>query len=52
MLSNTLRMNFHYLKIIHIQFFIHVIIQKIIARILKNKQKKKYICKNEDENQK
>ena len=55
MLSNTLRLNFYYLKIIHIlRSRYH---PKIIAHILKNKQKNKCIFiheinryENEDEN--
>ena len=50
MLSNTLRLNFGHLKIIHI---IHLRYQpKIIVHILKNKQKKNYVCKNENANEK
>ena len=49
-LSNTLRLNFCYLKIIHT---LHPCYHpKIIVHILKNKQKKKYFRKNEDENEK
>ena len=50
MLINTLRMNFSYLKIIHILSPRYC--PKIIADILKTKQKKKYVCKNEDEDKK
>ena len=49
-LSKTLRLKFCYFKIIHI---LHSCCHpKIILHILKNKQKKKYGCKNEDENEK
>ena len=42
MLSNTLRLNFYYLKIIHI---LHPrYLPKIIGHILKNKQKNKCVC--------
>ena len=41
MLSATLRLNFGYLKIIHI---LH---PKIIGHILKNKQKNKFVCIHE-----
>ena len=40
MLSNTLRLNFCYLKIIHI---LHPPYPKIIGHILKNKQKNKCV---------
>ena len=49
MLSNTLRVNFSYLKMIHILHLRYY--SKIIVHILKRKQKK-YICKSEDENEK
>ena len=50
MLSNALRLNFCYLKIIHV---LHPRYDpKMTLYILKNKQKKKYVCKNEDENEK
>ena len=50
MLSNTLGKNFGYLKIIHI---LHPRCQpKLVVHILKNKQKKKYVCNNEEENEK
>ena len=58
MLGNTLRLNFCYLKIIHI---LHSRYRpKIIGHILKNKQKNKCVCiswdytvnENEDENEK
>ena len=43
-------LNFGYLKIIYI---LHPRCQpKLIVHILINKQKKKYVCKNEDENEK
>ena len=43
-------LNFGYLKIIYI---LHSRCQpKLIVHILINKQKKKYVCKNEDENEK
>ena len=49
MLSNTLRLNFYYLRIVHI---LHPCYHpKIILLILENKQKK-HVCKNEDENEK
>ena len=48
MLTNTLRI--FYLKIIHILSPRYC--PKIIADILKTKQKKKYVCKNEDEDKK
>ena len=57
MLSNTLRLNFCYLKIIHILHSHYH--PKIIIYILKNKQKDKSVCihdytinrnENEDEN--
>ena len=45
MLSNTLRLNFYYLKIIHI---LHPRYHpKIIGHILKNKQKNKCVCIHE-----
>ena len=45
MLSNTLRLNFCYLKIIHI---LHPRYHpKIIGGILQNKQKNKYVCIHE-----
>ena len=44
MLSNTLRLNFYYLEIIHI---LHPRYPKIIANILKNQQKDKYVCLHE-----
>ena len=45
MLSNTLRLNFFYLKITYILHpYYH---PKIIGRILKNKQQKKYVCISE-----
>ena len=57
MLSNTLRLNFYYLEIIHIlppRYH-----PKTIGHILKNKPKKKCVCihtinhnENEDENEK
>ena len=40
----------YYLKIIHILHSRYH--PKIIVHVPKNKQKKKYICKNEDENEK
>ena len=47
MLSNTLKLNISYLKIIHI---LHPHYHpKIIVYILKNKPKKNYVCDNEDE---
>ena len=45
MLSNTLRLNFCYLKIIHILYPPYL--PKMIGHILKNKQKNKYVCKHE-----
>ena len=50
MLSNTLRLNFCCLKIIHILHPRYY--PKITVHILKNKQKKKYVWKNKDENEK
>ena len=50
MLSNTLRLNFCYLNIIHILHPCYY--PKIIGHIQKNKQKEKYVFKNEDENEK
>ena len=59
MLSNTLRLNFCYLKIFHIFHQRHH--RKVIGRILKNKQKNKCLYsrdytinhnENEDENEK
>ena len=50
MLSNTLRLNFCCLKIIHIPHPRYY--PKITVHILKNKQKKKYVWKNKDENEK
>ena len=57
MLSNTLRLNFRYLKIIHV--FHPRYHPKITGPILKNKQKNIYSCdyainhnENEDENEK
>ena len=45
MLSNTLRLNFYYLKIIHtLHPWYH---PKIIGHILKNKQMNKYFCTHE-----
>ena len=44
MLSNTLKLNFCYLKIIHILHSYH---PKIIWHILKNKQKNKCVCIHE-----
>ena len=45
MLSNTLRLNFYHLKIIHI---LHPRYHpKIIAHFLKNEQKSKYVCLHE-----
>ena len=49
-LSNTLRLKFCYLKIVDI--FHSRFHPKIIVHILKNKQKTKYVCENEDENEK
>ena len=56
MLTNTLRLNFCYLKIIHILHWRHL---KITELILKNKQKNKCLYiheinnnENEDENEK
>ena len=57
MLSNTIRLNFCYLKIIHI---LHPLYHpKIIGHILKNMQKTKCVCihmnnhnENEDANEK
>ena len=45
MLSNTLRLNIFYLKIINI--FHSRYNPKIIAHILKNKRKNKYVCFHE-----
>ena len=45
MLSNTLRLNFCYLKIIHI--FDQCYHPKVIEHILKNKQKNKCVCIHE-----
>ena len=52
MLSNTLRLNFSYLTIIHIPHPRYH--SKIIGHILNNKQKNKrvFINENEDENEK
>ena len=50
MLSNTPRLNFYYLKIMHVLHPSYY--PKIIVHILKNEQKKKYVCKNEGENEK
>ena len=50
MLGSTLRLNFLYLKIIHVPHPSYH--PKIIGHILKNKPKKKYVCKNEGENEK
>ena len=57
MLRNTLKLNFYYLKIIHILYPRYY--STILGHILKNKQKKKYVCihtinhnENEDENEK
>ena len=45
MLRNTLRLNFCYLKIIHILHPRYY--PKIIGHILKNKQNNKYVCIHE-----
>ena len=57
MLSNTLRLNFCYLKIIHILLSRYH--PKILGHILKSKQKNKCVCihainhkENEDQNEK
>ena len=57
MLSNTLKLNFFYLKIIYIYHPRYH--PKIIGHILKNKQKNMYVCihtinenESEDENEK
>ena len=44
MLSNTLRLNFCYLKIVHIHPRYHL---KTIGHVLRNKQKKKCVCIHE-----
>ena len=50
MLSVTLTLNFSYLKIIHI---LHPCYHpKIVVHILKKSKKKRYVCKNEDKNEK
>ena len=59
MLSNTMRLNFCYLKIIHI---LHLPYHRKIIGHIKNKQKNKFLCiheiirfnhnENEDENEK
>ena len=45
MLSNTMRLKFCYLKIIHILYEHYH--PKIIGHILKNKQKSRYVCNHE-----